>query len=396
LSDVFEGGNTMGISPHRRRPGAVLLTGVALGVLFGTMACSGDGENRPTQPSAQASVDRPTPTRTERTEEPTPEPTRTGDAAEETEKPTPEPTRTAKPTRTPKPTKTEAPATTKPATPDKTTAEAEATTTEATKPPTTTATTTTATTPPASASAAPATSNASGTWAGLSPLGWFLLILLIAALIGGLVTWRSRRKAVWQADADALAADSRAVVGARVPAVLAATTATDRALSWPPVRADLSDLAARWGLLAERAPDEEQRRRSGQVGLLLQDLVAAVDAENEALATGRDWSLLRPRVDDAVRALSAALAEQVPPGYGDEQPPTGYGQQPPPPGYGQQPPPPPGYGQEPPPPGYGQQPPPPPGYGQQPPPPPGYGQQPPPPPGYGQQPPPPGYDDDQY
>jgi hypothetical protein len=375
----------MGISPHRRRPRGVLLTGVALGVLFGTMACSGDGENRPTQPSAQASVDRHTPTRTERTEEPTPEPTRTGDGAEETEKPTPEPTRTAKPTRTPKPTKTEAPATTKPATPDKTTAEAEATTTEATKPPTTTATTTTATTPPASASAAPATSNASGTWAGLSPLGWFLLILLIAALIGGLVTWRSRRKAVWQADADALAADSRAVVGARVPAVLAATTATDRALSWPPVRADLSDLAARWGLLAERAPDEEQRRRSGQVGLLLQDLVAAVDAENEALATGRDWSLLRPRVDDIVRTLSAALGEQAQPGYG-QQPPPGYGQEPSP-GYGQEPPP--GYG--------GQTQPPPPGYGGPPPPPPGYGGQA--QPGYGEPPPPPrprpGYGDDQ-
>ncbi|MEU4220351.1 hypothetical protein [Actinoplanes sp. NPDC026623] len=349
----------MRISPHGRRPGAALLTGVALGVLFGTMACSGDGENRPTLPSAQASADRPTPTRTEATDEPTPERSRTGDAAEITDEPTPEPTKTAKPTRTPRPTRTEAPATTKPAaTPDKTTAEAEPTTkppTEPAKPPATTAAPA-----PAASSAAPVTSTASGTWAGLSPLGWFLLILLIAALIGGLLTWRSRRKAVWQADADALAADSRAVVGARLPAILAAPTATDRALSWPPVRADLSDLSARWGLLAEKAPGEDPRRRSGQVSLLLQDLVAAVDAENEALATGRDWSLLRPRVDDIVRTLSAALGEQPQqPGYGQEP---GYGQQPPP-GYGGPPPPPPGYGGQTQP-GYGEPPPPPrPGYG---------------------------------
>jgi hypothetical protein len=370
----------MGIPPQRRRPGAVLLAGVLLGVLFGPMACGTDGEERPSRPSAAASADRPTPTRTEPAEEPSPEPTRTADAAEE-------------PTRTPRPDRTEAPATTKPAapdktttkpaapektttkpaTPDKTTAEAEEPT-EETKPPTTTAAPT-----PAASSAVPVTSTASGTWAGLSPLGWFLLILLIAALIGGVVTWRSRRKTVWQADADALAADSRAVVGMRLPAVLAAPTATDRALSWPPVRADLSDLSARWGLLAEKAPGEDPRRRAGQVSLLLQDLVAAVDAENEALATGRDWSLLRPRVDDIVRTLSATLGEQqTQPGYGGPSAPPGYGGQPQP-GYGGQTQP--GYGEPPPPPGYG-------GQTQ-----PGYGE-PPPPPGYGGQ-PRPGYYDDQ-
>jgi hypothetical protein len=36
--------------------------------------------------------------------------------------------------------------------------------------------------------------------------------------------------------------------------------------------------------------------------------VAAVDAENQALAAGRDWRLLRPRVDEAGRALTAVLA----------------------------------------------------------------------------------------
>ena len=45
-----------------------------------------------------------------------------------------------------------------------------------------------------------------------------------------------------------------------------------------------------------------------------------VDAENEALATGRDWRLLRPRVDEIGRALSAVLAggpEQEAPAGGE-------------------------------------------------------------------------------
>jgi hypothetical protein len=40
----------------------------------------------------------------------------------------------------------------------------------------------------------------------------------------------------------------------------------------------------------------------------LQELLAAVDAENQAPAADRDWRLLRPRVDQAQRALSATLA----------------------------------------------------------------------------------------
>jgi hypothetical protein len=68
------------------------------------------------------------------------------------------------------------------------------------------------------------------------------------------------------------------------------------------------DLIRRWDLLVERAPDDERSDRAVQVRNLLQELVAAVDAENEALATGRDWRLLRPRVDQAERALSAVLA----------------------------------------------------------------------------------------
>jgi hypothetical protein len=82
------------------------------------------------------------------------------------------------------------------------------------------------------------------------------------------------------------------------------------------VAAALVDLTRRWDLLAERAPDDRRRNRTVQVRNLLQELVAAVDAENQALATGRDWRLLRPRVDETVRALSAVLAggpQQEPP-----------------------------------------------------------------------------------
>jgi hypothetical protein len=74
------------------------------------------------------------------------------------------------------------------------------------------------------------------------------------------------------------------------------------------LRAALADLIHRWDLLAERASDDRRSNWSGQIRSLLQELVAAVDAENQALATGRDWTLLRPRVDEIERALSSALA----------------------------------------------------------------------------------------
>jgi hypothetical protein len=137
-----------------------------------------------------------------------------------------------------------------------------------------------------------------------------LLIVLAAGLIGGLVIWWSRRKADWDAAAAALASDTRAAVGTRLPPVLAAVAAAQRALSWTPLRADLIDLVRRWSLLAENAPGERARDWSRRVGSLLQEAVAAMDAENEALATGGEWRLLRPRLDDAARALSAALDEQ--------------------------------------------------------------------------------------
>lgn len=52
-----------------------------------------------------------------------------------------------------------------------------------------------------------------------------------------------------------------------------------------------------------------------------------MDAENQALAAGRDWRLLRPRVDAADRALSAVLA-----GTPQQEPAGGWSGPPPPAG----------------------------------------------------------------
>jgi hypothetical protein len=152
----------------------------------------------------------------------------------------------------------------------------------------------------------------------LAAFGWTLLILVVVALAAGWLILRSRRKSAWDREAAALEHDTRTTTSTQLPAVLTAETAGERALSWPPLRAALSDLMRRWELLAERAPDDRSRTRSGQVRSLLQELVAAVDAENQALAAGRDWRLLRPQVDQAGRALSAVLA-----GVPQPEPPVG-------------------------------------------------------------------------
>jgi hypothetical protein len=153
---------------------------------------------------------------------------------------------------------------------------------------------------------------------GIGALGWALLILLVVGASAGWLIWRSRRRSAWDAQADALEADTRTATRTQLPLVLTAETAGQRALSWPPLRDALVDLMRRWDLLAERAVDDRRRNRSLQISSLLRELVAAVDAENEALATGRDWRLLRPRVDEAGRALSAVLA-----GVPQQEPPAG-------------------------------------------------------------------------
>ena len=243
----------LGASVLGRRAGrAGFLAGLVLVLVLGLSSCgAGDGDDSATRPTTERSGTRPDPSVTATA------PTR--------------PTRTS--TATPTPTSAERPS-------------------SPTAPPAT------------SAAGTPAAAESQG----LGAVGWTLLILLVVALAAGWLILRSRRKSAWNRKAAALEADTRATTSTQLPAVLTAETAGERALSWPPLRAALSDLVRRWELLAERAPDDRSRTRSGQVRSLLQELVAAVDAENQALGTGRDWRLLRPRVDQAGRALSAVLA----------------------------------------------------------------------------------------
>ena len=273
----------------RRAARAGLLAGLVIGLAVGLSGCgAGGGGESATRPSTERSGTRPAPSVT-------------GSPSETTTEPT-QPTRT--------PTSAERP--TSPTTAPVTSADV--------RPPTST--------PTPSAAGTPASAESEG----LGPLGWTLLIVLVVGLIAGWLLWRSRRKSAWDAQAAALEADTRTTTGTELPSVLTAVTAGQRALSWPPLRAALADLMHRWDLLAERAPDDRRRTRSGQIRNLLQDLLAAVDAENQALAAERDWRLLRPRVDQAERALSAALAgvsQQEPPAGGEPgQPPPGQWQPP--------------------------------------------------------------------
>jgi hypothetical protein len=238
---------------ERRAARAWLLAGLVLGLLVGLSSCgAGEGDDSATRPTTERSGTRPdpsvtatAPTRPPRTTAETPTPTRTPTSAE-----------ALTPTSTP----------------------------------------------------AAAGTPAAGESQGLGTVGWTLLILLVVALAAGWLLVRSRRKSTWDSKATALEHDTRTATSTQLPSVLTAETAGERALSWPPLRAALSDLVRRWELLAKRAPDDRRRTRAGQVRSLLQELVAAVDAENQALAAGRDWRLLRPQLDQAGRALSAVLA----------------------------------------------------------------------------------------
>ncbi|AEV84920.1 C-jun-amino-terminal kinase-interacting protein 3 [Actinoplanes sp. SE50] len=242
-------------------------------ILGGLAACG--GENRPeslpsTRPTVEFSAERTTrstPTEEKTTEATDPTPTRTRPTADQ---PTREPT--AEPTRAP-------------------------TTQEATKEPTPAATST-------SAAVAPVADQDDG---GLGPWAWLLLIGLLTGLVGLLLVNRDRRVATWDAEARGLAGETRAVLGVRLPQLLTDLDPARRGSAWPPVRDDLTALEARWTALLERVPDGERQAYAGQVAGMLRDLVNAVDAENAALATGRDWRMLRPRVDAVIAALSAAL-----------------------------------------------------------------------------------------
>jgi hypothetical protein len=260
---------------RRRSTTAWLLAGLVLSLVLGLSGCgAGGGSDSAARSTTERSGTRPEPSGTESPSETTTEPTRPPRTTADT------------PTSAQTPTTAERPSspTTRPATSAKA------------------LTPTSASTPSAAGTPAAAESE------GLGALGWTLLILLVVALAAGWLVWRSRRRSAWDAQAAALEADTRTATGTQLPPVLTAEDAGQRALSWPPLRAELVELMGRWDLLAEGAPDDQRRNRTGQVRNLLQELVAAMDAENQALATGRDWRLLRPRVDQAQRALSAVLA----------------------------------------------------------------------------------------
>ena len=274
LSPTRDRGGEPGI-PGRRTITAWLLAGLVLSLVLGLSGCgAGGGSESATRPTTERSGTRPEPSETESPRETTTEQTRPPRTTADTPASTRTPTTAERPN--------------SPTTTPARSAEALA--------PTSAPTTAAAGTPAAAESE------------GLGALGWTLLILLVVALAAGWLLWRSRRRSAWDDLAAALEADTRTATGTQLPPVLTAEDAGQRALSWPPLRAALADLIHRWDLLAERAPDDQRQQRSGQVRSLLQELVAAVDAENEALATGRDWRLLRPRVDHAWRELSAVLA----------------------------------------------------------------------------------------
>jgi outer membrane biosynthesis protein TonB len=301
---------------------AALLT--AAPVLTG---CTGEGEDR-TLPSTPPSIERTTGEQEPRSAEPTrTRESRTpdeGDEPEPTRTEKPEPTRTEKPepTRTekPEPAETEKPATEKPepagtekpketTTTEKTPAGVASTRVEVTVTVVPTATATTETTPPPaspSAVAAAAEDDSGGI------LGWILLILLFAGLAAVLLLNRPRRSAAWDAEAGALAAETRMVVEARLAPVLALDDPVRRATVWPRVRGDLASLGTGWGRLAGQPADAPRQAMAGGVALLLRDLTAAVDAENDALAAGQDWRALRPEVEQILDSLDATMMPAEP------------------------------------------------------------------------------------
>jgi hypothetical protein len=138
-----------------------------------------------------------------------------------------------------------------------------------------------------------------------------VLVVLAAALSGVIVLLVVRMRASHHRDdeTETLALGTRRAIAVRLPTVLNAQSAAERVLSWPPVRVLFVDLTTQWEQLADDAADRRGDSEAGNVAALLQDLVAAVDAENEALATGYDWQSLRPRLTPIMAALDDQLTK---------------------------------------------------------------------------------------
>ncbi|GIM95916.1 hypothetical protein [Paractinoplanes toevensis] len=302
----------MGLFAHGR---PIALAVALAGLLCGAAACEDGGAVAlpSTLPSIERATGRAT---TEATTSSTPRVSRsTGTAPAAAPEPTtreaagdPDPT-TEGTTKAAEPIRTTAPETTKAAEPTRTTAPE---TTEAEAPPI-------APTPSANPSEVAATSADTG----IGTLGWLLVLLVVglAALLGVVLVNRSRRTAEWESEAVRLAAGTRAVTATRLPPVLAARTAQQRSLAWTPVRADLTELDGRWALLAGGTGDEYRRMSAGQISTMLQDLVAAVDTENQALATGQDprpWADRIQQIDEALDSALAAFVAQPEPDPGPD------------------------------------------------------------------------------
>jgi hypothetical protein len=91
--------------------------------------------------------------------------------------------------------------------------------------------------------------------------------------------------------------------------VLAHVDAGVRGVAWPPARAALIQLRTRWQSMAESTSNGAAKARQTAIADELGKLVVAVDAESEALSAGRDWSLLRPRVEQLRASLLGQLGQ---------------------------------------------------------------------------------------
>ena len=284
---------------HRRSGPLLVLFAVATAAVFGLGAC-GDGSGEgPTRPSERPTADATRTTPPDETATPTdrPNPSRNTDRPDRTQPPaTTEPPAQTQPPQT-QPPQTQAPPQTQP--PVQTQPPP-----QQTQPAQPAAPTTTASAPDTAAAAEQET---------IGDVGCLLLILLVGLVIGGVAIWRSQQKSGWDAEAATLVGSTDATV-AQLPSVLTTTTGGQRGLTWPPLRAAFADLIGRWGELASRASIEERRVWAMQIRELIQNLVLAVDAENEAMAFDYDWRLLRPRTVAAEQALTAMITARPAPG----------------------------------------------------------------------------------
>jgi len=189
-------------------------------------------------------------------------------------------------------------------------------TTTSTPTDTPTPTQTTAVTPTATPTASlapsptPTTSGAATPAADQSSLGW-LWVLLAAAVVVALGLWwvLARRSSERKAALEELVQQTRAEAELQLPPVLAHVDAAVRGVAWPPARARLIELRSRWQSTAESTSDAGAKLRHTAIADLLANLVVAIDAETEAMNQGRDWSLLRPRVDELRASLIGQLAQ---------------------------------------------------------------------------------------